>query len=213
MTGFLRWLRSIMAAVLNGIAKFAFLSILIFAVLVVIGLAEGDGLPKNTVLTLDLRDSIADSAATGLSFSGTQQTVMNLVFALDNASRDSRIKGVVMRLGNGALSLAEAEEISAALHRFRDHGKFVIAQATGNDPVQRHRAIGGARCGRFRPAIAAVGADEALQHQGGRADTVTGARWRQVGRSPPSASSHNPCQSQGCRLKARPRRLTIAAGW
>ena len=56
---------------------------------------------------------------------------MNFVFALDNASRDSRIKGLVMRLGNGTVSLAEAEEISAALHRFRDHGKFVIAQATG----------------------------------------------------------------------------------
>lgn len=131
MTGFLRWLRSIMAAVFNGIAKFAFLLILIFAVLLVIGLAQGDGLPKNTVLTLDLREAIADSTASGLSFSGTQQTVMNLVFALDSASRDARIKGVVMRLGNGALSLAEAEEISAALHRFRDHKKFVIAQATG----------------------------------------------------------------------------------
>jgi len=131
MTAFLRWLRSIMAAVFNGIAKFAFLLIVIFVALLVIGLAQGDGLPKNTVLTLDLRESIADSSSSGLSFSGTQQTVMNLVFALDNASRDSRIKGVVMRLGNGALSLAEAEEISAALHRFRDHGKFVIAQATG----------------------------------------------------------------------------------
>jgi len=131
MTAFLRWLCSIMAAVFNGIAKFAFLLIVIFVALLVIGLAQGDGLPKNTVLTLDLRESIADSSSSGLSFSGTQQTVMNLVFALDNASRDSRIKGVVMRLGNGALSLAEAEEISAALHRFRDHGKFVIAQATG----------------------------------------------------------------------------------
>ena len=131
MTGFLRWLRSIMAAVLNGIAKFAFLLILIFVVLLVIGLAQGDGLSKNTVLTLDLRDSVADSATSGLSFSASQQTVMNLVFALDHASRDSRIKGVVMRLGNGSLSLAEAEEISVALHRFRDHGKFVIAQATG----------------------------------------------------------------------------------
>ncbi len=131
MTAFLRWLRSIMAAVLNGIAKFAFLLILIFAVLLVIGLAQGDGLPKNTVLTLDLREAVADSTASGLSFSGNQQTVMNLVFALDNASRDARIKGVVMRLGNGALSLAEAEEIAAALHRFRDRKKFVIAQATG----------------------------------------------------------------------------------
>ncbi len=131
MTGFLNWLRSIMAAVLNGIAKFVFLLVLVFAALLIIGLARGDGLPGKAVLTLDLRQPVADSATSGLSLSGAPQTVMNLVFALDNASRDSRIKGVVMRLGNGALSLAEAEEISAALHRFRDHGKFVIAQATG----------------------------------------------------------------------------------
>jgi protease-4 len=131
MTGLLNWLRTIMAAVLNGIAKFVFLLILIFAVLLVVGLAQGDGLPSNTVLTLDLRQPVADSAVSALSLSGQQQTVMNIVFALDKASRDSRIKGVVMRLGNGALSLAEAEEISAALHRFRDRKKFVIAQATG----------------------------------------------------------------------------------
>src|ERR1700744_360279 len=120
-----------MAAVLNSIAKFAFLVVLIVAVLLVIGLARGDGLPSNAVLTLDLRQAVADSATSGLSLGGPTQTVMNLVFALDNASRDARIKGVVMRLGNGALSLAEAEEISAALHRFREHKKFVIAQATG----------------------------------------------------------------------------------
>jgi protease-4 len=131
MTGFLKWLRSIMAAVLNGIAKFAFLVVLIVVVLLVIGLARGDGLPSNAILTVDLRQAVTDSATSGLSLSGPTQTVMNLVFALDNASRDARIKGVVMRLGNGALSLAEAEEISAALHRFRDHKKFVIAQATG----------------------------------------------------------------------------------
>ena len=56
---------------------------------------------------------------------------MNLVLALDHAARDARIKGVVMRLGMGSLSLAEAEEISTALRRFREHKKFVIAQATG----------------------------------------------------------------------------------
>ena len=131
MAGFLKWLRSIMAAVLNGIAKFAFLLILIFAVLFVIGLARGDGVPAKTVLTLDLRQPISDSATSGLSLSGQPQTVMNLIFALEHASRDSRIKGVVMRLGVGGLSLAEAEEISTALKQFRAHGKFVIAQATG----------------------------------------------------------------------------------
>jgi len=131
MTRFLGWLRSIMAAVLNGVAKFIFLIILIFVVLLVIGLARGDGLPGNMVLTLDLRQSVPDSAVTGFSLSGSQQTMMNYVFALDAASRDSRVKGMVMRLGDGALSLAQAEELSASLHRFRGHGKFVIAQATG----------------------------------------------------------------------------------
>ena len=131
MTRFLGWLRFIMAAVLNGVAKFVFLLILIFVVLVVIGLARGDGLPGNMVLTLDLRQSVPDSAATGFSLSGPQQTMMNYVFALDAASRDPRVKGVVMRLGNGAVSLAQAEELSESLRRFRDHGKFVIAQATG----------------------------------------------------------------------------------
>src|ERR1700743_153489 len=112
MTGFLKWLRSIMGAGANRTAKFAFLVVLIVAVLLVIGLARGDGLPSNAVLTLDLRQAVADSATSGLSLSGPTQTVMNLVFALDNASRDSRIKGVVMRLGNGPLSPAEEEEMS-----------------------------------------------------------------------------------------------------
>jgi protease IV len=131
MTAFLNWLRSIMAAVLNGIAKFAFLLVLIFAVLLVIGLARGDGLPGNMVLTLDLRQPIADSAASGLSLTGSRQTLMNIVLALDDAARDTRIKGVVVRLGNGALSLAQGEQIAASLHRFRGRGKFAIAQATG----------------------------------------------------------------------------------
>jgi protease IV len=131
MTRFLSWLRSIMAAVLNGVAKFVFLIVLIFVVLLVYGLARGDGLPGNMVLTLDLRQAVPDSAVTGFSLSGPQQTIMNYVFALDAASRDPRVKGVVMRLGNGAVSLPQAQELSDSLHRFRGHGKFVIAQATG----------------------------------------------------------------------------------
>lgn len=131
MTAFLSWLRSIMAAVLNGVAKFVFLLILIFVVLLVIGLARGDGLPGNMVLTLDLRHSMPDSAVTSFSLSGTQATLMNDLFALDAASRDPRVKGVVMRLGNGAVSLAQGEELADSLTRFRSHGRFVIAQATG----------------------------------------------------------------------------------
>src|ERR1700739_3061885 len=85
MTRFLAWLRSIMGAVLNGVAKFVFLIILIFVVLLVIGLRRGGGLPGHLDLTMDHRQPVPDSATTGFSLSGPQQTVMNYVFALDAA--------------------------------------------------------------------------------------------------------------------------------
>ena len=99
--------------------------------LLVIGLARGDGLPGTMVLALDLREPIDDSRAASTSiFTPRRPTVMDVVLGLDAAARDGRVKGVVMRLGNGALSTAEAQEIDVALHRFRAKGKFVIADAT-----------------------------------------------------------------------------------
>src|SRR4029079_6743156 len=131
MVRFLTWLRDILLSVLNGMAKFAMFLILVFAILLVVALVRGDGLPRNMVLALDLREPIDDSAAASTSIlTPKRATVMDVVLGLDAAGRDARVKGVVMRLGNGALSTAEAQEIGAALERFRAKGKFVIAQAT-----------------------------------------------------------------------------------
>ena len=131
MIAFLKWLRSILVAVLNGAAKLVMAVVLIFAVLVVIGLARGDGHPDSMVLTLDLRSPIADSASgPSLPLVGTRSlTMMDLLFTLDQAGRDKRVKGVLMRLGGG-LSIAQAEELNAALKRLRASGKFVVAQTT-----------------------------------------------------------------------------------
>jgi protease-4 len=131
MIALLNWLRTLLASVLNGIAKFVAFLVLTGAVLVVIGLARGDGLPANSVLTLDLRQSIPDSASRPrFPLAVRPVTMMDLIFALDDAGRDKRIKGVVMRLGAG-MPLAQAEELTQSLARFKSHGKFVIAQATG----------------------------------------------------------------------------------
>jgi len=131
MVRFLTWLRGVLVSVLNGLAKAVMLVILVFAILLVISLARGDGLPGNMVLALDLREPIDDSAAAPTSILTPKRvTVMNVVLGLDAAGRDGRVKGVVMRLGNGALSTAEAQEIGAAIQRFRAKNKFVIAQAT-----------------------------------------------------------------------------------
>ncbi|HKQ10760.1 MAG TPA: signal peptide peptidase SppA [Rhizomicrobium sp.] len=131
MIRFLTWFRSILFAVLNGFAKAAVFLLLIIVLLMVIVLARGDGLPGNMVLALDLRQPIDDSAAAPTSILTPRRiTVMDVVLGLDAAGRDQRVRGVVMQLGHGALSTAEAQEIAAAVQRFRARGKFVMAQAT-----------------------------------------------------------------------------------
>lgn len=60
MIAFLRWLRSVLFGTLNGLARLVLAVVIVVAVLVVIGLFRGDGLPGNMVLTLDLRSAIAD---------------------------------------------------------------------------------------------------------------------------------------------------------
>ena len=133
MVAFLRWIRSIGAGVLNGVARFAVLVVLFFAVLIVIGLVRGDGLPGDMVLALDLRAPLADSMNTTFDFESHPVTVMDTVLALDAAERDPRVKGVVLRIGSANLPISQAEEIGTALKKFRAAGKFVIAHSQGFD--------------------------------------------------------------------------------
>src|SRR6202789_4534928 len=132
MVALLHWARSIALGTLNGIAKLTLAIVLILAVLLVIGLAEGDGLPGNMVLSLDLRAPLKDSAPqTPLAFSDHPPAIMDIVLTLDQAGRDARVKGVYLRVGSADMPVAQAEEIGAALKRFRATGKFVIADSAG----------------------------------------------------------------------------------
>jgi protease-4 len=132
MVAFLNWTRSIAVGALNGIVKFTLAIVLIFVVLILIGLARGDGLPGKMVLALDLRAPLLDSAPEGpLGLSEHPTTVMDILLALDQAGRDSRVKGVYLRVGTADMPVAQAEEIGAALQRFRGTGRFVIAHSQG----------------------------------------------------------------------------------
>jgi len=132
MIAFLRWLRGIALGTLNGVVRFAFFLVLLAVALFVVGLIEGDGLPSRMVLNLDLRASPPDSSqAPDLFFERRTPPVMDTVLALDRAGRDSRVKGVFLQVGGGGLSVAQAEEIGAALIRFRATGRFVVAYAQG----------------------------------------------------------------------------------
>ncbi len=132
MIAFLRWLRSVLFGTLNGLARLVLAVALIVVVLLVIGLVRGDGLPGKMVLTLDLRNSIADSAApTPFDLGRRTPTVMDIETALNDAGRDSRVKGLLLQLGNGSISTAQAQELGEAFARFRAKGKFVIAYSHG----------------------------------------------------------------------------------
>ncbi len=134
MVAFLRWMGSIGAGVLNGIVRFAVVVVLLFVVLIVVGLIRGDGLPGTMVLALDLRSPLPDSVNTTFDFESHPVTVMDTVLALDAAERDPRVKGVVLRVGSANLPIAQAEEIGAALKKFRASGKFVIAHSRASTP-------------------------------------------------------------------------------
>jgi protease-4 len=131
MAGFLRWAKGIGIGVLNGVAKFVAFVILFAIALVVWALFTGDGLPKNIVLAMDLRDELADSSNADPLFGANTPTVMDIVLALDAAERDDRVKGAVIRIGTANLSIAQAEELDAAIRKFRKTGKFVIAHSQG----------------------------------------------------------------------------------
>ena len=131
MIAFLRWLSSLFAGVFTGIARFVAFLIVVGVVVLLVGLARGDGLPSNMVLTADLRASLPDSATRpALPLANRPVTLMDLIFALDAAGKDGRIKGILIKLGGNGVSLSQAEELSTALARFKSHGKFVLAQAT-----------------------------------------------------------------------------------
>src|SRR3569833_2401874 len=132
MISVLNWCGRILGSALNGLARFAVQLVIVLVVIFLAVLAFGDGMSRNMVLALDLRLSMADSSggAAGLLVP-EPVTGMNLVLALDAARRDDRVKGVTIRLGDGAISLARAVEIAPALANLRKAGKFVMVHASG----------------------------------------------------------------------------------
>src|ERR1700748_1585702 len=126
MIAVLNWSRATLFAVLNGLVRFVLLLVILVLVLMAVSLARGDGLPGSMVLSLDLRGAIADSSnGQPGALIPRPATLMDILLALQDAGHDARVKGVVLRLGDGAVSLSQAQELTDALGRFRKTGKFV----------------------------------------------------------------------------------------
>jgi protease-4 len=93
-------------------------------------------LPARAVLELDLRDSLTDqsprSPLAGLGGGG--DSVMSVIETMKRAETADEVKGLLIRLPEGGLEPAVADELRLAILHFRASGKPVIAHSQGIYP-------------------------------------------------------------------------------
>ena len=117
------------AGVVAGLFAF-FLLITLF--IMGLGAANATGPSSDPiVLELDLRTGLLDAPVQPTLFSGTPQSVLGTVRALERAEDDNQIKGLFIRGESLGLAPASAEELRLAILDFRAAGKFVITHAQG----------------------------------------------------------------------------------
>jgi len=93
-------------------------------------------LPAHSVLNLDLRGGLTDQEPQdGLAiFSGRALSVMGIEETLRRASTDSNVGGLFVRLPEGGMTPAAADELRLAFQRFRAAGKPILAYSQGLYP-------------------------------------------------------------------------------
>lgn len=99
-------------------------------VLVYAGRFVSKRVPDGTVLELDLDKGVAEKPPTdmpGRLMRRNAVVLRDVTDALRRASGDDRITGLVARVGNGGLSVAQAQELRDAVALFRESGKRTVA--------------------------------------------------------------------------------------
>lgn len=102
------------------------------AILFTVGVKDkAPELPETAVLRLDLDRDLPEKRRIHpfLDNVHAAPTVFELVRALEFAAREPAVKGVVATMGSHPLGMARAQEIAAAIERFRASGKFAIVYA------------------------------------------------------------------------------------
>ena len=123
-----------LAAVVVGSGVVFVLSLIFgFSLLASLG-GESTMTQKNSVLYIDLAESVVDSPSVmptidinSLSMEAPI-TIMQAISALEYAATDPNIEGVyIYQNGVGTISTTNIEELRQALLRFKQSGKFVVA--------------------------------------------------------------------------------------
>lgn len=118
---------------------FLFLVVLpVVLIMIVASAASGKpSTPANTVLELDLREGLTDQAPVDpfAAFGGGGLSTLQIVDTMAQAEKDKAVKALLIRLPEGGMTPAAADEVRQAVRRFRAAGKPVIAHSQGLMPV------------------------------------------------------------------------------
>jgi protease-4 len=90
-------------------------------------------LPGQTVLSLDLRQTLTDQEPADplLAFTGPPMSVTSTVLTLRRAETDDHVKAMVVRLPDFGIDPAQADELAQAFRRFRAKGKKIYVHSQG----------------------------------------------------------------------------------
>ncbi|MBA4749486.1 MAG: signal peptide peptidase SppA [Alphaproteobacteria bacterium] len=109
---------------------FSFLSLLLVIGSIVYRQYHEPKVSDHTVLSLDLQGPITDGPKRlPFLFLSRQLSTYDIVHTLDQAAKDPKIKGLLVRLGHASLGTSQVQDIRKALHRFRASGKFAFVHA------------------------------------------------------------------------------------
>ena len=94
-------------------------------------------IPGKTVLELDLRQPLTDQSPHnplwGIGRNST--SVMSIIETLRRAEKDDKVKGLLVRLPDGGIEPAMADEIRLAFNHFRTAGKPIYTHSQGLYPA------------------------------------------------------------------------------
>jgi protease-4 len=125
-----------MAGVFAGLLVFFVVVPFLLIMSIVASAQPKDTTPSVAVLQLDLRDGLTDQDPQNpfAMFGGSGMSVISVIEALNHAQTDDKVKGVFVRLPEGGMAPAAADELRQAFLRFRKAGKPIWAHSQGLYP-------------------------------------------------------------------------------
>jgi protease IV len=124
-----------MAGVLAGLVLFL-IGVPFLLLVMAASATKTPATPANSVLALDLRDPLTDQDPVNpfASFGRRSMSVMSVIETLRRAETDSKVKSILVRLPEGGMEPASADEIRLAFKHFRASGKMIVVHSQGLYP-------------------------------------------------------------------------------